>query len=490
MKPLSSSEYQTIDLSDPDSLLAYAKKLEGHSFREVLDLGIAPKGVERSYNNKRYKGGMGTLIEERYFGYKANNDDAPDFPDAGVELKATCYDVKRDGTLSAGERLVLTMIPFDKPIEDDILESHLWTKAGKILLIYYRRDKDIDGYDQVISQVALFTPPEKDMAIIEEDYRVIRDLIQAGQAENLSESLTRYLGACTKGSTAKDSIKVQFYPPHAEAKGRAFCFKRQYMDYVLNHYLLGDEGDAECIIKDPATVRAVGFEEYVLSLLEPFVGKTDREICGELGLPYTGNKAQWTSIVYAALGLHGEHAEEFEKANISVRTVRVEADGGVKESLSLHNIVFLDLLEEDWDSAPLHEYFETTRFLFVAFKRGSDGVLRLGGAKFWAMPTADMEGPLKDCWETTRSVVYEGVDLVPHVGRSGKVSFRNNLPSMSDNPVAHVRPHAKKSAYLLSDGTEIGDVRRDGDELPDGRIMTKQSFWLNSSYIETIVTDI
>ena len=27
-----------------------------------------------------------------------------------------------------------------------------------------------------------------------------------------------------------------------------------------------------------------------------------------------------------------------------------------------------------------------------------------------------------------------------------------------------------------------------GDELPDGRVMTKQSFWLNSDYVRAVVS--
>lgn len=218
MEPLGKYDYLYIDLSDPQSILSHATKLKGHTFRDVLELGIAPEGVDRDYGNKRYKGGMGTLIEERYFGYKANNDGRPDFPEAGVELKTTCYDVKQNGDKRAGERLVLTMVPHDAPIEDSIYESHLWEKAEKILLVYYGRNREASSYDQEISYVALFTPPEEDMAIIEEDYDIIRKYVQAGKADALSESMTHYLGACTKGATEASMWVEQYYPPHRRAK--------------------------------------------------------------------------------------------------------------------------------------------------------------------------------------------------------------------------------------------------------------------------------
>ena len=521
---LSKYDYAAVDLSDAASLLQHAKKLEGHTFREILELGIAPEGISREYNNKRYKGGMGTLIEERYFGYKANNDGRPDFPDAGVELKSTCFDLRRDGSPKAGERLVLTMIPFDREIEDELEESHLWEKAGKILLIYYGRNKDIDGYDQVIHHVALFTPPAVDMKIIEEDYRAIRDLVKAGKAEELSEGKTRYLGACTKGATAATSWAEQFYPPHSLAKRRAFCFKQSYMDYVLTHYLIGNEGgsgsvikdasalsekrikgssfdsslyidetvkgDPDSIVKDAAELGEKGFEDYVIDMIAPYVGKTDKELCEIFGLEYTGNKAQWTTITYHMLGLNDDRAAEFEKANISARTVRIEERGSVKESLSLDTFSFSELAQEqDWEESELFRYFDETRFYFCAFrKRGGEVVF--SGARFWSMPRKDIDGDLRKCWEITRDKARYGVALTKHFDKNGKMTIANDLPKISDKIIAHVRPHTSKSAYLLSDGTQIGDIERHGDILPDGQWMTKQSFWLNAEYIYSIVKDL
>ncbi len=488
---LSKVDYRVVDFGDEASLLAHAKKLEGHTFREILELGIVPDGVSREYNDKRYKGGMGTLIEERYYGYRANSDAHADFADAGVELKTTCFDIKRDGTPSAGERLVLSMIPFDRPIEDELIGSHLWEKAGRILLIFYHRDRTIDGYDQRIEHVALFTPPPEDLMIMEDDYRTIVNIVQDGHADELSEGLTRYLGACTKGATLATMYRDQYYAPGVQAKSRAFCFKRNYMDHVLNHYLIGDFEAGDCIVKDPSALAGQSFDEYVLSLLGPYVGMTDRAICEQLGVPYTGNKAQWVTIVYKILGMSSERAEEFEKAGINVRTVRLQPDGcSVKESLSLDTFSFADLMkEESWEESALCTYFQETRFFFTAFRKTEDGSVFLG-AKFWSMPVADIDGPLHKCWSETRDRIAKGVEFDVATLSNGKVVVSNNLPKKTENPVAHVRPHASQAAYRLEDGTEIGCVEKDADELPDGRWMTKQSFWLNSTYIYEIVKDL
>ena len=292
-----------VDLTDQDSILGYAKHLEGMTFREVLDLDIKPADYNpKTYNSARFKGGMGNLIEERYFGYKSNSDQQPDFAEAGVELKATCYDIrKRDCEPSAGERLVLTMIPFDKPIETDLASSHLWAKCSTILLVYYQRDRSVDKYDQQIKYVRLFTPPEEDLRVIRDDYRTIVSYIQGGRAHELSEGLTTYLGACTKGANLEHMWSEQYYPymefdgsiSHPKAKKRAFSFKRQYMDYVLHHYMMNETDDSESIGEiESDTSRPLTLEETISQRISIHVGKTDKQIAREFGVPYTGKKAQ------------------------------------------------------------------------------------------------------------------------------------------------------------------------------------------------------
>ena len=217
----------------------------------------------------------------------------------------------------------------------------------------------------------------------------------------------------------------------------------------------------------------------------------DVEIARSVGLETDPrNKSFWRMIAYRMLGLNGETAKEFEKANISVRTVRIEGRGAIRESFPLPPFKFMNLAaEDDWEESELYERFDGTRYFFVAFEE-SDGSYRFKGAKFWSMPRSDVDGPLRECWENARDRVRSGVKFTKKVQRSGRTVIYNNLPGMSENPVAHVRPHASLSAYKLDDGTVVGDIDKHGDELPDGQWMTKQSFWLNNDYVYEIVKDI
>lgn len=472
------------DYRAPDQIVRRAKQLEGMSFREVLELGVHPEGVVREYNSRRYKGGLGNLLEERFFGYRANSDREPDFAEAGVELKATCIDRRKNGADAAGERLVLTMIPYDEELPASIYDSHLWYKCQSILLIWYRRNRSIDPYDQRIEHVVLFTPPERDMRIIEYDYSLIAGLIREGRADELSESLTSYLGACTKGATAAKSMRDQvLYAPGRKARARAFSYKQSYMNYVLHHYVMGAP-EAESVVKDPRELERQSLEQYVTRIINAHVGESDRDLCNKLSLEYTGNKAQWTTIAYRLLGIRGKRAAEFEKAGIRVRTLRPEPDGRrLIESAPILNIDFMTLAaERDWEDSELRNLLADIRFLFVVFQKDGDRTV-LRGCKVWGMPERDLDGPVRKCWERTRDSVVRGVTLVPRVNAGGKVSYTNDFPKISDGIVAHVRPRASQAAYRLGDGTEIGNVERDAEELPDGRWMTRQAFWLNSSYL-------
>ena len=85
------------DETDPLSIEKYAQKLIGKTFADVCcEDDIKNTMVIREdsnyaddHENKKRKGGLGEIIEERFFHYQCNNDSRPDFDKAGVELSGT-----------------------------------------------------------------------------------------------------------------------------------------------------------------------------------------------------------------------------------------------------------------------------------------------------------------------------------------------------------------------------------------------------------------
>lgn len=473
------------DKTNPKSIEQYAKKLIGHTFKDVCDDFNVVSGTKGTftYGDVRRKGGLGNLLEELYFGYKANSDSKADFAEAGVELKATPYERTKSGEFRAGERLVLSMINYSGEIEPDFYKSHLWEKCKLILLVYYWRNREIgDNLLYPIKYVSLFTPNETDLAIIENDYRVITQKIIAGKADELSESDTFYLGACTKGATAASSIVNQYYPPHTPAKKRAFCYKNSYMTYVLNEYIIAGKETYEPLIKDVEQLQGKTFAEYIMSRINLYCGKTDKELCGMFNREYNNNKAQWTDLAYRMLGIKSNKAAEFRKANITVKVIRIEKNGKLRECMSFPPFKYKELINEEWEESTLHNYFEETKFLFVVFKHTGD-CYTLKGCQLWNMPYDDLNGAVKAGWEKVVDTIRTGIKFEKKETRKG-IIVKNNLPNKKDNKIVHVRPHAHKRYFEFQDGTIIGDGNRsDANQLPDGTWMPHYSFWINNEYI-------
>ncbi|HHD2802739.1 restriction endonuclease [Clostridium perfringens] len=479
------------DETNPISIENYAQKLIGKTFNDVLkdytkyesELLISEEKEEYAENheNKKRKGGLGDLIEECYFHYKCNNDSRPDFPDAGVELKVTPYKINKNKTLSAKERLIITMIDYFKVVEENFEDSHLWNKSQLILLIYYLYSKDIENrLDYKINYAKLFTPPKEDLEIIKNDFKIIVDKIKAGKAHELSEGDTMYLGAATKSASSSDRRGQPF--SDIPAKPRAFSFKTSYMTYVLNNFMVPNKTTYEPIIKDASELKFNTFEEIIIDKINSYAGKTDEELCKIFDKEYKNNKAQWIDLAYRMLGIKSNKAEEFEKANITVKALRIDYKDKIVESSPLPTFKFKELVEETWEESKLFNYLDQQKFLFVVYKKDGDKYV-LKGAQLWNIPYADLNTTVREGWENIRNVIIDGVKFTPKTDKNGKVIIKNTLPQKSANKIIHIRSHSKKSAYRFEDGTEIGNVSRDANELPDGRYMTNQSFWLNNTYV-------
>lgn len=457
------------DETNPLSIERYAQYLIGKTFSDICHEDEANKidavkeisNYEESHENKKRKGGLGEIIEERYFHYPCNNDSRPDFDKAGVELKVTPYKINQNGTLAAKERLIITMIDYFAVVNETFEDSHLWQKARLILLIYYLYQKEITSrLDYKIGYAKLFSPPEADLKIIKHDFEVIVEKIRNGKAHELSEGDTMYLGAAPKAATSKDRRKQPF--SDELAKPRAFAFKNSYMTYVLNNYIVPGKNTYESIM--PEAVED-SFEDYVMKKVATYKDYSVTDLCNEFNVEYQKKpKNLEAMLAYRILGIKSNRAEEFEKANIVVKTIRIGKNNKIKESMSFPTFKFKELVEEEWETSTFGTYLSETRFLFVVYKFDENDELHLKGCQFWNIPYSDLNGDVQLVWNRTKQVLLNGLQITNKNGRN-----YNNFPNASENRVCHVRPHAQNA--------------QDTYELPDGRQYPKQCFWLNNSYI-------
>ena len=254
------------------------------------------------------------------------------------------------------------------------------------------------------------------------------------------------------------------------------------MTFVLQTYVLPNATNRLERLIDTLKPNQ-SFEEIIMSRLQQYIGKADKELCALLDREYNNNKAQWVNLCYKMLGIKGNKAEEFEKANVAVKSLRITRTHNVAENMSFSPFLFKEFAEETYETSEFYNYFEETRFLFSIWKENEEGTYTFVGAMFWNMPYKDLNEIARLEWEAIHRVIVEGVKFE----YDGRI-VHNNLPKQSNSMILHIRPHATKAAYKF-DNVVIGNVNRDANELPNGDFMTTQSFWLSKPYIYGIVKE-
>jgi len=431
------------DPSDPASIEAYAKRLVGHCLRDLLS-----GDQQITYQSGAGKGGLGDLVERGYFGINPGNISAPDFTEAGVELKTT--PVKRVGKrLRAKERLVLQMIDYDVVCGENWESSSFKSKNDLLLLMIYLWEEGRAPLDYVFKIARLWSPPEEDLEIIRDDWEAIAAKIRDGRAHELSEGDTMYLAACTKGSKGSDR-RSQPYSDEP-AKPRAFAFKASYMNSVIEESL-----EMQSAVSTDELRSGRTFEDVVHERFRPFIGMTASEIAEQLDVRVNRSaKAFYHLLTKRILGVEPDRKiAEFEKADIIIRTIRLRPDGVPKEAVSFKAFSYLDLISQNWEDSDLRENL-TRRFFFVIYQLGEDGVPRLLRTQFWTPPIGDVDTYARECFEAT-------VDLI----REDKLEY---LPRSADEKMCHVRPHGRNAEDTLP--------------TPSGGRAVRRSFWLNQRYM-------
>lgn len=434
----------------------------------IIERGKEIKGIPLGLVDKTGrlatgKGAVGTVIEESWFGYKPNSEAEPDFPEAGVELKATPY-IHTEHGIRAKERLVCNIIDYMQEYDKTFDTSAFWHKCKAMLLMSYEYIKGRAKTDITIDEVVLFKFPEEDLEIIKRDWEIIRSKIAAGKAHEISEGDTMYLAACTKGANAS-SVRKQ---PLSDipAKQRAYSLKSSYMTSVLNRFIFGSEQN-ERIVKDVHKLKEKSFEDILVERLTPYFGKTQEELKKLFGVESTAKNLN-ELLLAKMLGLKGKlaYTDEFVKANIVPKTINVNPNGSVTESMSFPTFDFIELDNAGrygWEQSTLYNYLAPTRFFFIIFQKNDNGESVFERVKFWNIPNDDLD-EVGRVWKRTVDTIHKGVTIT-----KTPRGYSNDLPKKSESRVAHVRPHGKDS--------------RDTLPLPTGGQLTKQCFWLNNTYI-------
>lgn len=459
-----------------DSIVDYGMLLLGHSLRELHPDAKIFKG----------KGGLGNSVEYFHYDYEPNSEAEPDFAEAGLELKCTPLKLLDDNSMASKERLVLNIINYIEEADKQFETSSFWHKNKFLLLMFYLHESGVDPVDMLFKLIRTWEFPNEDLKIIKDDWNKIHSLILEGKADELSEGLTFYLAACMKGS--KSGVEMRKQPfSDTLAQQRAYSLKSGYINkIILSSYLdanvkhllnlsakriktLQEKYSNENVVKNIKEYkRGETFEELIERKMKPFYGKTMRQLGETFQTDFNPTKKDVASdICRAILGVKTKRIQEFENAEISLKTITLEAERDyVKQSMSFPYIRFVDIVNQEWEDSDWHKTL-TSKFFFVVFRKSSGGIDRnmtLEKAFFWNMPLSDLSFA-EFLWNDTKNKVAKG-DYCHFLTKTSEENVNIG------NTICHVRPHGTKGQTVST---------------PQGTNQQPKCFWLNNDYILEIV---
>ena len=194
------------------------------------------------------------------------------------------------------------------------------------------------------------------------------------------------------------------------------------------------------------------------NILNNFIGLSEAEIIDKLDLKFQNNYPKnIRSILIKSILKKNllDYENILNKEKIKIRTIRVDKENNLFESLSFSQIKYEDIIKEEWESSQFYKDLQCI-FLFIIFKEESKGYNILNKIKFWKMSHKDFE-IASMFWELTKNNVERG--------------DYQNFVNISTNFICHVRTKGLNASDLM--------------KTPQGTFEPKRGFWLNSKYIKT-----
>lgn len=458
-------------------LLQKAKEANGKTIGEIDTTHIL--------DNPKNKGSIGQVVQV-YLGKLLDNSPAPDFEECGLELKVTGL-VPNINTKThayrAKERLVLHNIDYNEDYKSDFENSGLLEKCANMLITCYEYiraengEKTNFGSFPIIDSF-IYLIPKEDLEVLKHDYDVIINKIKEGKADEISESDTDYLAACTKAS---DST-VRKTQPFSEnpAKPRAFSLKQSYINSIIREYISNESFES-------ITSKVHGFvkhdlESKILNVFKEYYGRTEEEIASTFNVA-TNAKNRFSVYVSRMFNVSNlENSEEFQKASFVLKTIRINKNGSIKEKMSFPQMDFIEVAYTPWEESSVRMYFAESRFLFLIFKETDRGYV-FEQAYFYNFTDNIIDDFIGYTYKKTQQILLDG-NIVKNVGtqvvkNENKLIHSTNFVGSKENMICHVRPHARD----FNDSKPLPVV----DKVTGYTEYEKQCFWIDTRFISAVL---
>lgn len=460
-----------------ESVLSYAKKLEGNTLRKVT------KGNLNSA--KKNKGGIGQLTEELYFFLKNNSSPEPDFANLQLELKTAGLNPTSSkdrhknisGKWKAKEALSLSSINYNNIIQEEFILSSFLKKNENILLIFHKYEK-LHPLDLEIKLTGLFAfnkLSESDKEIIKNDWELMKSKTLDGKAHEFSRGDFEYLELATSGTSSSYTTQPR---SDIKARTRKYSFKAGFMHSVIAK-LGSDKTTQKSLFRKKE--NRINISEKIKNKFKPYVGMDINLIASSLGITLEDCKHAFSLIskrlVRAIFDVPEnenveQYIEEFSKAEITLKTIRVSENNLPKEHISFPAFKYENIIQQSWDDSEFKEHIDK-KFLFIFFKESGSSFV-LDKAVYWNMSAEHIKEAQK-VWEDTKKLIKEG-RIVREIKNGRRYSY---FPDSKSNLVSHVRPHAKNAQDTYS--LPVTDIKTGLNEY------TKHCFWLNREYVKDYI---
>ena len=411
---------------------------------------------------------------------KTNSRSEADFPDIPLELKtaglkpATSNSRRPNisGKWKAAQPLPLSSINFIEIANENFFSSKFLEKNKNLLFVFYEYEKDKSIYERKIKITGIWSfheIPESEKKIIMDDWEVIKSKVVKNQAHKLTRGDGNYLSPGPSGESHIYTKQLD----GTKVRTRKFNFKASYMDAVIAR-LGSNEKNTISLYSDKD--KNISLSNKIFEKFKPYIGMKDTDIAISLDLSELECKQKHAilakKILKSIFNVPNkrkveDYIEEFSKANVTVKTIRLKENNLPHQDVSFPAFEFVKIYKEDWDNSIIKNQIDC-KFLFVFFKESKKGLL-LDSISYWNMPYDDIN-EVKNVWSKTKKCIETG-DIVKEIKHVRYTHF----PNKKDFHVAHIRTHATNSNQTFKLPVP--------DKLTGETKYTKHSLFLNNKYI-------
>lgn len=470
--------------SSVKDLEKFYKKFENKSLKFLSDyVQVTYPKISITLNK-----GIAGQILEAVIGNAPNSSPNPDVKEIDVELKVLPLR-KISNKIQPKERSKIKSLNYNKIVKEDWETSEVRSKMQKILFLLYEHPtgKTFEDWEEFIFKgTLLYEIENENEEIVQNDWQQIKNKVESELADTISEGHSKVLGACTSGTG-----KLIPYGNGKSAKQRSYSLKHNYLK-VFYEEKVGKQKFVTLELKENIEPQDFVLNQFNLNLK----GQNLKNLVDKYQVKFSIQaKSSFSLLINRILKVDDKtKIRDLEENGIAIKTIPVSPKNKPWEAMSFPKFSLVDLIEEDWESDENEAEFKkiiTQGFIFIPIIKEKEKYIDKGEVKerykdwtTWQIGTPiywkasdEVVSIIKQEWEKAKEIVKQGV-YVENVKFGSGFRQENNLLKSSNTKVIHIRPHANDSRdidvpYYEYSKNKVG--------------ISWQSFWLNKSFIESII---